>query len=283
MNVLVTGGAGFVGSHLVDALVARGDDVTVVDDLSTGLLANITKEKVNFRRGRAEHLYYPHPVPELIFHLAAQPRIQPSFRDPEYTLRTNHDSTCRMLELARKHGARVVYAGSSTFYGGVHRNAYAYSKWEGEELCRLYSKLFQVPSSIARFFNVYGPRQIDRGEYATVVGIFMRQKLAGEALTVTGTGAQRRDFTHVQDIVQGLLKMAEPSKMGGTYQLGTGKNYSINQVAAMFNPVDVRYLPARPGEAEETLAGVEETQETLGWTPTHSLPEDIAEWLQTHT
>lgn len=274
MNILVTGGSGFIGSNLVDELVKNKENkVTVWDNYSTG----------GHKNPEANHLFQDITKPykklcniDVIFHLAALARIQPSFDQPNITHDTNVTGTIRMLELAREHNAKFVYAGSSSFYHDVHANPYTFTKWLGEQYCELYYKVFNVKTSIARFFNVYGPRQLSEGAYATVIGIFEKQHKEGNPLTITGTGEKRRDFTHVKDIVNGLMAMAEKDGGNEIFNLGTGTNYSINELAAMFD-CETTYIPDRPGEAQTTLADISKSVEELGWQPTIDLKGYIDE------
>ena len=278
MRALITGGLGFVGSNLVDRLIDQGHDVVVVDSLIMG--------NENFKNEKAE--YHIHDVIDIeklgigevdvVFHLAALARIQPSFEKPFLTLENNIMCTVAICDYARKVGAKIVYAGSSSFYAGPHLNPYAFSKWNGEELCKLYNEVFDVPVSIARFFNVYGPRHTTEGAYATVVGIFERQYLANEALTITWDGEQRRDFTHVNDICQGLIKMSHDKWNSEIFNLGTGKNHSINELASFFE-TDTVYIPKRPGEARTTLADLEFSKEKLGYKPQHDIEEYVKSWV----
>ena len=280
-KVLVTGGAGFIGSNLVDALVERGDEVTVWDNLDTGHYENVNKE-AKFEEidiTKSDDLYSCGEY-ETIYHLAALARIQPSFEKPVITSEANVNGTQHILETAKRAGARVVYAGSSSFYHDPLVNPYSFTKWIGEEYCKMYNKVYNVPVGIARFFNVYGPRQLGEGAYATVMGIFERQRRAGEPLTVTGTGEKRRDFTHVKDIVAGLIAIGQSDWNGEIFNLGTGTNYSINEVAKMFKSEEISYLPNRPGEAETTLADIAFSQEKLGYTPQVKIEEYIQEFLQ---
>ena len=163
-------------------------------------------------------------------------------------------------------------------YFDQYANPYAFTKMKAEEYCLLYLELYGVESAICRFFNVYGERQPTEGQYATVIGVFERQKRAGEALTVTGDGEQRRDFTHVSDIVSGLIAASQVDHIEDPlFPLGTGKNHSINEVAEMFEQT-YRYIPARPGEARTTLADINFTKEWLGWEPTYKLEDYIKEF-----
>lgn len=275
MRTLVTGGAGFIGSHLVDRLIADGHYVKVWDNLSTG-----KREQVNpaaeFYEISVDHIYPPlhdEDKIDVIFHLAGEARIQPSFRDPMLAHYSNVTGTVNMLELARVCKAQLVYAGSSSVYHDMFANPYTFTKQLAEYYCTLYNKIYQVPVAIIRFFNVYGPRQIEEGAYATVVGVFEKQKREHKPLTVTGNGEQRRDFTHVYDIVDGLVRIGQEHHNGEVYNLGSSENFSINEVAAMFH-APVVHIPKRPGEAWVTLADTRMSRK-LGWEPKHRLPDYI--------
>jgi UDP-glucose 4-epimerase len=266
---LVTGGAGFIGSNLVDALIRDGNEVIVIDDFSTG----------HYKTNKATYSWWDSKFPEkidVVFHLAALARIQPSFYQPQKTYDVNSTLTMKALDIAMSHGARLVYAGSSSVYHDPFANPYSYTKWLGEQHCLLYSKLYKLPCAIARFFNVYGPRQIEEGEFSTVIGIFEKQYRENKPLTVTGDGEQRRDFTHVKDIVRGLIAMSKSDWHGDIFNLGTGTNYSINEVADLFQ-TEKQYLPKRPGEAQDTLADISYTKEKLAWEPTISLRDYVNE------
>lgn len=280
MRILVTGGAGFVGSNLVDKLVGEGHDVTVWDNYVTGKPENVSKNAKLFCLDVSQPLPDADVDFEIIFHMAALARIQPSFAYPERTSAANVDGTYNMLELARKVGAKFIYPGSSSFYHDVYANPYTFTKWIGEEYCKLYSKVYGLSTVIARFFNVYGPKQIEDGAYATVIGIFEKQRRTGLPLTVTGTGEKRRDFTHVFDIVDGLIALSRDKWQGEIFNFGTGRNYSINEVATLFEPKEIVYLPNRPGEAEVTLADISESRRVLGYEPQHNLESYIKTFVQ---
>lgn len=287
-RVLVTGGLGFVGSHLVEMLLKENRDQLKYEIFVIDNLCSDSSSRDNMFSGahywiddiRNLNLYkYSKEKFDAIFHLAALARIQPSFQDPLSYLSIDMMGTAHVLEFARHCGANVVYAGSSSAYGGPMLNPYAYAKYTGEQICEMYSKVYGMNTVTARFFNVYGKRQPMTGPYATVVGIFEDQKKKGIPLTVTGDGEQRRDFTHVTDIAAGLLALSEGSHSGEVYNLGTGKNYSINELAGFFNPTEIQYLPARPGEARTTLADISETNRKTGWTPKTSLEMYVNEFL----
>ena len=236
MKCLVTGGAGFIGSNLVDQLVKEGHEVQIWDDLSTGDKYNVNpKARLHIcdigGNFKAREVLMREFDPDVIFHLAALARIQPSFDDPITTHDINTGGTFNICELAKRVGAKVVYAGSSSFYAGPHLNPYSFTKWQGEEICKLYSEVYDVSTSIARFFNVFGPRQETEGAYATVVGIFERQYKNNEPLTITRDGEQRRDFTHVKDICRGLIQMSRKDWKGEIFNIGHPEEVTIVDLA----------------------------------------------------
>jgi len=282
-KILVTGGLGFIGSTLVDMLAAEGgNEVTVID--------NLISESSSEEYRRPDVRYWIEDIRninhrkfeesfDIVFHLAALSRIQPSFKNPLETISVDSYGTAEVCEYARRSNAKVVYAGSSSFYAGPYLNPYAFAKWQGEEMCRLYAECFGVSTAIARFFNVYGKRQPEEGDYATVVGIFERQYKDGDILTITGTGEQRRDFTHVEDICSGLIAISQGEHQGDIFNLGTATNYSINELAALFGR-ETAYIPARPGEAQTTLADISYTVDKTGWTPTRDLEEYVSQFIK---
>ena len=277
----MTGGLGFVGSHLVDKL-AKDNEVVVIDNLcSESSSRNYMRDDVTYWIDDIANLNtyrYANEKFDVIYHLAALARIQPSFKDPLKYLNIDMMGTAHVCEKARSCGAKIVYAGSSSAYAGPMLNPYAFAKFTGEQCCEMYSKVYGLSTVSARFFNVFGKRQPTSGPYATVVGIFEKQISDGVPLTVTGTGEQRRDFTHVDDIVSGLIALSQGSHEGDVYQLGTGKNYSINEIVDMFGG-EKKYIPARPGEAWETLADITNTTEKTGWTPSVSLKNYIKDFV----
>ena len=220
---------------------------------------------------------------DVIYHLAALPRIQPSFDDPVKTFNSNVLSTLHILEYSRKNSIKVVYADSSSVHGNKYVNPYTFTKYNGAELCRMYSEVYDLPVSICRFYNVYGPHQETEGEYCTVVGIFERQYKNGEPLTITGDGEQRRDFTHVDDIVDGLVRTGnEYFKECEEFELGSGKNHSINELSNMFGedyPCDS--LPVRDGETRESLCTDTHAYDLLNWKSRIYLKDYIQGFVET--
>ena len=286
MQVLVTGGAGFIGANLIKRLLSDGRyKVECLDNYSTGKKEN-KLDGCNYievdisdslRRHKGFGLEtYQLQKPDIIYHLAAIPRIQPSFLEPTKTFDSNVKATQNIMEYARILNVPVVYAGSSSSHGDKYANPYTHSKWLGEEVVTMYNKIYDVPTAICRFYNVYGEYQLTEGAYCTVLGIFERLYNNNEPLTITGDGEQRRDFTHVDDIVDGLVKCGRslliPNEFnarvdGETFELGRGKNYSINQIAKAFGDYPTKYIEERPGEMRHTLNTDKKAYTMLGWNP----------------
>ena len=203
MRVLVTGGVGFIGSNLIEKLHQKGHEVISVDNYSTGKKENehsfCEYHNVNLQEHPLE--YVKMEKPDIIYHLAAKARILPSIQNPLHTMKNNVNSMIHVLDYARSKNVPVVYAGSSSVVGDIYSNPYTLSKFYGEELCKMYSKVYETPISICRFYNVYGKYQLTEGAYCTLIGIFERLYNNNQPLTITGDGEQRRDFTHVDDIV----------------------------------------------------------------------------------
>jgi UDP-glucose 4-epimerase len=283
VNILVTGGLGFVGSHLVDSLASDSShNITVMDNLvSESSSREYMRDNVDYWiddiRNINTHKYIGEKF-DLVYHLAALARIQPSFKDPISYISTDVMGTTHVLEFARRSSAKVVYAGSSSAYAGPMLNPYAFAKFTGEQVCDLYHNVYGMSTVTARFFNVYGHRQPRTGPYATVVGVFEDKMLTGDVLPVTGDGNQKRDFTHVSDIVTGFEELGKETWSAEVFQFGTGKNYSINELANMFGG-EIEYIPPRPGEARDTLADVKEAKNDIGWSSVYTLEEYITRWL----
>ena len=285
MRVLVTGGVGFVGTNLIKRLLKDGHEVVSIDNYSTGFKEN-EQEGCEYHNFNLQHIYDFDSYmenPDVVFHLAALARIQPSIKNPTIAIQNNFDSTLNVLEWARKNNTPVVFAGSSSFHHGLLGSPYAWSKHAGEQLCKLYSNVYDLSTIICRFYNVYGPHQLEEGTYATVLGIFEKQYREGKPLTVTGDGEQRRDFTHVDDIIDGLVKCATNMDVasGKIFELGRGTNHSILEITKMFGQNEVEYLPKRPGEMRVTLCESLEARELLGWTPKIDIEDYIKSFLKT--
>ena len=281
MRILITGGAGFVGTNLIKTLKKQKPEAElfVIDNYSTGYHYN-HQEGVIYYDDNIERDYATTRMeninPDVIYHLAALARIQPSFKYPNPTFDSNTTGTQRVLEYARKNKTQVIYAGSSSTHGGVHKNPYTFSKWMGEELCKMYSKVYDVPTIITRFYNVYGDHMIPgNSAYSTVIQIFNEQFQQGKPLTVTGTGEKRRDFTHVLDICDALVSCSDhPELRAEFFELGRGKNYSINEVADMYGTTKT-HIPNRPGEAQTTLADFSKATKILEYNPSRNLKDYI--------
>jgi len=277
MQVLVTGGVGFVGSNLIEKLHKQGHEVISVDNYSTGKKENehsfCEYHNVDLQEHPLE--YVKMEKPDIIYHLAAKARILPSIQNPLHTMKNNVDSMIHVLDYARSKNVPVVYAGSSSVVGDIYSNPYTLSKFYGEELCKMYSEVYDTPISICRFYNVYGKYQLTEGAYCTLIGIFERLYNNNQPLTITGDGEQRRDFTHVDDIVDGLIRCGKGLTssgdklviMGKTFELGRGKNYSINEIADTFGDYPREYINGRSGEMRETLNTDIMARDMLGWNP----------------
>jgi len=281
MRALVTGGVGFIGTNLIKRLLSEEHEVIAIDNYSTGKTEN-EQDGCTYINLDINTLRYANNIFEdidVIFHLAALARIQPSLKNPLETVDANVTGTLNVLELARKHNTPVIYAGSSSFHHGLYGSAYAWSKHAGEQLCKLYSEVYGLNTSICRFYNVYGPHQLEDGTYSTVLGIFERQRRNDELLTITGTGEQRRDFTHVDDIVDGLYRCIGKEFKAEVFELGRGVNHSINEIADMFRS-ERKYIPARKGEYDKTLCDYTNAAELLNWKPKIDLQDYIKEVIQ---
>jgi UDP-glucose 4-epimerase len=294
MKSLVTGGAGFIGSNLVDRLLEIGHEVIVIDnehsDAHDHFYWNDKAQNYKYDIRDYENTRPLYDGVDYVFHIAAEARIQPAIENPIEAVSINSVGTCTVLQCAREAGVqKVMYSSTSSGYGMNNSpnvetqnddclNPYSVSKVNGEKLCSMYTKLYGLPTICFRYFNVYGERQPLRGQYAPVIGIFLRQKAAGEPLTIVGDGNQRRDFTHVSDVVRANIMAAtsnvEHEAYGQVYNVGTGNNYSINQIARMIDHPTVNIAP-RPGEARVSLANNQKIRQTFGWSPTVKLEE----WL----
>ena len=273
-KILVTGGVGFVGTNLIKRLLSEGHEVISIDNYSTGNKENEQEGCTYYNLDINEKELPFDKTVDVIFHIAALARIQPSLLRPQKTIEANVNGTLNILELARKNNTPVIFAGSSSFHHGLYGSAYAWSKHAGEQLCKLYSEVYGLNTSICRFYNVYGPHQLEEGEYSTVLGIFERQLRNNEPLTITGTGEQRRDFTHVDDIIDGLYKCMDKDFKAEIFELGRGVNFSINEIVKLYG-AEKKYIPARNGEYPTTLCDYTKAKELLGWVPNKNLKDYI--------
>ena len=268
MRILVTGGVGFIGTNLIKRLLKEGHEVISIDNYSTGLRENEQSNCTYYEYNIESQDWWNIKPVDIIYHMAALARIQPSFNTPVDTFYSNVVATQNVLEWARKNNnIPVVYAGSSSIHGSHFANPYTFFKWQSEQVCLLYNKIWNLPVSICRFYNVYGPHQLVEGTYCTVIGIFERLYNQNKPLTITGDGEQRRDFTYVGDIIDGLCRcMKIEGVKSEIFEFGYGKNYSINEIANAFGKdYPTKYIEKRPGEMRETLNTDTKAQKVLGW------------------
>mgnify|MGYP001175025927 CR=1 FL=1 len=295
MKALVTGGAGFIGSNLVDRLLKDGHEVRVVDNESTDAheqfywndsAENFKWDISDSRDWIADNLTKDIDV---VFHLAAEARIQPAMKNPKLTTKTNVLGTCNILQAARENGVkRVVYSSTSAAYGLTNEppvtedmsrdclNAYSITKCAGEDLCKMFYDIHGLETIIFRYFNVYGERQPTRGQYAPVVGLFQRQLTEGVPMTIVGDGTQMRDFTYVGDVVEANIKAAlteNKEAFGEIINIGTGVNYNMFDLVRMIGGEDAdwKHIPPRTGEVKISKANIEKAKNILDWTPQVSL------------
>jgi UDP-glucose 4-epimerase len=291
---LVTGGEGFIGSHLVEALLARGERVRTLDDLSSACRSpqdvGVDREFIRGSVASPRDAERACEGVDTVYHLAAMSRAAPSDAEAGRCINANVIGTATMLEAAARAGVKAfVYAGSSTIYGSTRcphsesgpvepRTYYAWSKASGEELCQLYARRGWVQTSIVRYFSVYGPRQPRTGAYALALGIFLEQWRNKQPFTIHGNGCQRRDFVHVNDVVSGtiLASMRTGDHRAFVYNLGSGRSTSILELVNLIDPSHPRvFLPPRQGDAWETQADIFAARTLLGWEPYVSLAKGI--------
>ena len=289
-SVLVTGGAGFIGSHLVELLVDRGYQVCVLDNLSYGQREWVHPQ-AEFLHGDICSLDDCRRAMENVngvFHLAAMSRSAASLDNIEICTSNNVFGTQNVLTAAREAGVRkVVYSGSSTYYGSQDvphvegmkpdfLNFYGLTKYTGEEYCLLFDKLYGLPATVLRYFNVYGPRQPEVGVYALVLGIFLKRHAEGKPLEIHGSGFQRRDFIHVRDVARANLQALESGIHGEVFNIGSGTNISVKELADLIS-ADQRQGAQRQGDAKETLADISKARRLLNWDPEISFEAGLRE------
>ena len=296
MKYLVTGGAGFIGSNLVDKLIKDGHDVVCIDNESAESNLKFywnTKAKnyyIDINDFCSLSWVFSHEKPDMVFHLAAEARIQPTIDEPQKACLTNFVGTCNVLQASKEFGVkRVIYSSTSSAYGLKNTpplkedmskdclTPYSVSKTAGEELCKVYYNIYGLETVVLRYFNIYGNREPVKGHYAPVVGLFLRQKKDGQPLTVVGDGQQTRDFTHVDDAVNAnILSATTKNKeaFGEIFNIGTGENHSILRVAHLVGG-EIKHIEPRSGEARHTLADNSKARKILGWKPTKNLENYI--------
>jgi UDP-glucose 4-epimerase len=282
---IVTGGAGFIGSHLVDVLLAQGRSVLAIDDLAVGRPSNLAQHTANPRfrfveasvgdRGRMMDLF---EGADRVFHLAALADIVPSVQHPQRYFDANVNGSYAVVEAARQNRVRkLLYAASSSCYGipdifptpetaAINpRYPYALTKYLGEQIVLHWGQVYGIPVTSLRLFNVYGPRARTSGTYGAVFGVFLAQKLASKPLTIVGDGSQTRDFTYVSDVVRAFVTAAEQGRDGAIYNVGSGATVSVNRLVELIGAEDVAHIPKRPGEPDCTFADVARITAELGW------------------
>jgi UDP-glucose 4-epimerase len=297
---LVTGGGGFIGSHLVDRLLADGRRVRVIDNFEVGNPRNLEQHKDNPSlqvmaadiRDKAA-IGQAFVDVDRVFHLAARADIVPSIVEPQEYFESNVDGTFNVLEAARDVGvSRMVYVASSSCYGipdayPTRENAdirpqypYALTKYLGEQLAMHWAQTYNLPVVSLRFFNVYGPRARTSGTYGAVFGVFLAQLLAGEPLTIVGDGEQTRDFTFVTDVVDAIVTAANSDAAGEIFNVGSGAAVSVNRLVELLGAEKTVHIPKRPGEPDCTLADMTSIRKELGWTPSVPIEEGVATMLE---
>jgi UDP-glucose 4-epimerase len=296
MKSIVTGGAGFIGSHLVDELLEMGHEVVVLDNLSTGRLDNLRHVKDNVQVFECDLSVPGDWMRQLknadwVFHLAALADIVPSIQNPEAYFRANVNGTFNILQACVAAGIkRFVYSASSSCYGipdeyPTRESAdirtqypYALTKRLGEELVMHWAQVYKLPALSLRFFNVYGTRSRTSGTYGAVFGVFLAQKLGGQPYTVVGDGSQTRDFTYVTDVVAAVIAAAKSNRTADIYNVGSGKTISVNRLVELLGGSKIN-IPKRPGEPDCTFADIERITLDLGWSPKISIEEGVKKVL----
>ena len=277
-KILVTGGAGFIGSNLIRELLKKNYNVVSLDNYSTGSKKNELKG-VQYINADITNIDSLDKDFDLCFHLAAQSRVQPSFENPDESFRVNVLGTTKVMEFAKKNNIRVTYAGSSSKHHEPSDSPYAMYKYLGEQVCKLYKKSYDVNVQIARFYNVYGPGESIDEKYGNVIGIWRAKVLKGEPLPIVGDGKQKRDFVHVYDIVDGLIRIAlSEINHDDAWELGTGLNYSVNELFNYFKDkfnVTSIGIPDQPGNYRQTLRENDDSLRLLGWKPKDRLKDHI--------
>lgn len=278
----MTGGAGFIGSHLCEELVKHENNVVVsLDNYSSGLESNHI-EGVKYITGETEDIdMHINFNPDFIYHLGEYSRVEQSFNDIDKVWKYNKNSIFPVLQFCRKTSAKIIYAGSSTKFGddgaGRDQSPYAWTKASNTELVKNFGNWFDVPYAITYFYNVYGGREISSGSYATLVAIFKQQYKNREALTVVSPGTQKRNFTHVEDIIKGLLMVGKKG-LGDEFGIGSSQSFSILELAKMFN-CDVDFLPERRGNRRTAKVVCDKTKK-LGWVETHSIKRHVEQFIK---
>ena len=278
MNIIVTGGAGFIGTNLIKRLLKDGHDVTSIDNYSTGLESNQQKGCFYMTHDIRVFDDYDLIKPDIIFHMAAIARIQPSFKDPLSYFETNATGTLKIAKYCADNNVPLIYAGSSSHHSGKFKNPYTFSKDIGEEITQLFNYQFGLKSSIARFYNVYGPHQLKEGGYTTLIGRWINNIENGNECEIYGDGTKRRDFTHVYDIANANYLAMNSSKVGNgeVINIGNSDNRSVNEIANLIGGPITHVEPVI--EPRETLADNTKAKDLLGWSPTINIEDWVPKY-----
>jgi len=295
---VVTGGAGFIGSNLVDHLVRIDHKVIVLDNFVSGKKANLANHKkkdvkiIRVDISKSKNLDKYFKKVDYVFHLAGLAEIIPSIKNPKKYFNTNVLGTLKVVEAAKRAGVKkLIYAASSSCYGSPKnlptsekekidiKHPYGLTKFLGEQLVLKYATNFNMPNISFRFFNVYGPRLNMSGQYSAVFGNFLKQKKNNKPLTIVGDGKQTRDFIHVDDLTNAFIKVAKSRLVNKIYNLGSGKEISINKIANLFGGKKT-FIPKRPREPKRSLANISKIKKDINWKPTITIQEGIKRLLK---
>jgi len=298
MKSLVTGGAGFIGSNLVDELVKRGHHVTVLDNFSTGRRSNLSQHSkkdikiVNIDISKEKKLDRYFKGISYVFHLAALADIVPSIENPDKYYKSNVVGTFNVLQASRRSKIKkFIYAASASCYGFPKKfptnekekikpeYPYSFTKWQAEELIMHWSGLFNFPAISLRFFNIYGPRSRTSGAYGAVFGVFLAQKISNKPLTIVGNGNQTRDFLHVRDLTKAIIKAAYSKKTGKIYNVAGGKEVTVNKIAKLIGGKKIK-IPKRPGEPDRSLGDISKIKKELNWKPKIKIESGVKDLLK---
>jgi|TARA_B100001964_G_scaffold143576_1_gene158252 UDP-glucose 4-epimerase len=298
MKSIVTGGAGFIGSHLVDRLLSLNHKVTVLDNFSTGRRDNLShlKDKIKIIEcdlSKNGNWVKNFEKTDWVFHVAGLADIVPSIKNPVSYFNSNVVSTLNIIQASKKNKVkRIVYLASASCYGLPEEYPttekaeikpeypYAIAKLMGEQLLMHWVKIYNLPAVSLRLFNVYGTRSRTSGTYGAVFGVFLAQKLANKPLTIVGDGNQTRDFTYVSDVVDAIICAVKSNRKGEIYNVGSGKSISVNRIVELLGSQKVTHIPKRPGEPDQSLAGIEKIKKDFSWKPKVTIEEGVKEILK---
>lgn len=280
MNILVTGGAGFVGTNLIIRLLKQGHSVVSIDNYNTGKKENEQKG-ATYINANIEDItdFSQFGNFNLVYHLAALARIQPSFKNPKGYFQANAVATYNIAMFCVNKGIPLQYAGSSSHHSGKFKNPYTFSKDIGEEIVELCSRVYNLKATTTRFYNVYGPYHLKEGGYCTLIGKWEKAMEDNQPMIIYGDGTKRRDFTHIDDIVDALILIQDRQAWGNVLELGRGNNFSVKEIYEMFEYDKLVYEDNKPGEADVTLCTDTLAKELLGWEPTRNIEDYIKNFI----